>query len=115
MLAIRERTLGPNHPDTLATRNNLAAALYAQEKFAEAEKLHRATLDGAEKVFGPAHPDVFLSCANIAMCLQAQGKKSEALAFARRALAGWRKTLGEDHPRTKRVRLIVQELAAGKE
>ena len=38
VLAIRQRVLGAEHPDTLTTRNNLAAALRAQGKYAEAEE-----------------------------------------------------------------------------
>ena len=38
-LADCERVLGPTHPDTLASRNNLAAAYQAAGRRAEAEDL----------------------------------------------------------------------------
>jgi hypothetical protein len=57
VLAIRERVLGPEHPDTLWSRNNLADALFSQGKHAAAEKEHRAVLAIRERVLGPEHPD----------------------------------------------------------
>ena len=44
VLAIRERLLGPEHPDTLTSRNNLACVLEAQGNHAEAEKEDRRLL-----------------------------------------------------------------------
>jgi hypothetical protein len=38
-LATRERVLGPDHPDTLASRNNLAGAYRAAGRLAEAEAM----------------------------------------------------------------------------
>ncbi len=39
-----ERVLGPDHPDTLNSRNNLAAAYVAAGRAAEAIELHQQTL-----------------------------------------------------------------------
>jgi hypothetical protein len=49
--------LGPEHPDTLMTRNNLAIALNEQGKYAEAETQDRELIKLYEKVLGPEHPD----------------------------------------------------------
>jgi hypothetical protein len=38
VLAVRKRVLGPEHPDTLASASNLAAALSRQMKHAEAQQ-----------------------------------------------------------------------------
>ena len=46
LLADRERVLGPDHPDTLASRNDLAAAYRAAGRAAEAIPLHERTLAG---------------------------------------------------------------------
>ena len=56
-LADMERVLGADHPDTLATRNNLAAAYRAAGRTAEAIPLHERTLADRERVLGPDHPD----------------------------------------------------------
>ena len=45
-LADRERILGPDHPDTLNSRNNLATAYRAAGRTGEADaSLHRAEQD----------------------------------------------------------------------
>ena len=41
VLEVRQRVLGPEHPDTLLSMNNLALAMESQGKAAEAEALHR--------------------------------------------------------------------------
>src|ERR1039458_2340197 len=38
---VRERVLGPEHPDTLSSVNNLATLYESQGRYAEAEPLHR--------------------------------------------------------------------------
>jgi hypothetical protein len=40
-LQLKETVLGKNHPDTLASMNNLATWLHQQGKHAEAEAVHR--------------------------------------------------------------------------
>ena len=57
LLADQERVLGPDHPDTLTSRNNLAAAYRAAGRAAEAIPLHERTLADRERVLGPDHPD----------------------------------------------------------
>ncbi|MCC9000405.1 MAG: tetratricopeptide repeat protein, partial [Candidatus Contendobacter sp.] len=56
-LAIREQALGPDHPGTAASLNNLAVVLNAQGRLADAEALHRRALAIMEKALGPNHPD----------------------------------------------------------
>ena len=59
VLAIQEHVLGPKHPDTLRSRNNLANALQNQGKYSEAEKELRLVLPVEERVLGPEHPLFF--------------------------------------------------------
>ena len=44
VLAARERVLGPEHPSTLSSVNNLAALYDAQGRYGEAEPLFRRAL-----------------------------------------------------------------------
>jgi hypothetical protein len=46
-LADRERILGTDHLDTLATRNNLAAAYQAAGRLDEAEVMRRRPMPGS--------------------------------------------------------------------
>jgi tetratricopeptide repeat protein len=56
------RLLGPDHPDTLTSRNNLAAAYRAAGRYAEAIRLHEQTLADRVWLLGPDHLDT-LQCA----------------------------------------------------
>ena len=63
-LAIREKALGPEHPDVAVSLNNLAVVYRAQAKYAEAEPLHKRALAIREKALGPDHLDVAISLEN---------------------------------------------------
>ena len=73
-LAIREKTLGPDHPDTAASLNNLALLRCLQGNCAEAEPLFRRALAIAEKVLGPDRPETQTIRKNIQMFLENGGK-----------------------------------------
>ena len=51
-LEIAERDLGPEHPDTAGSLNNLASLLESKEDYASAELLYRRALAIAEKTLG---------------------------------------------------------------
>src|SRR3989442_154683 len=102
LIEIRSRVLGPEHPDTLWSRNNLAKALGGQGKYAEAEAEFRAVLKLLDKVLGPEHPDTLQSCYDFAFGLRRQNRLEEANEFAQRAAGSARKVLGPDHPDTKK-------------
>lgn len=55
-LADRERVLGPDHPDTLTSRNNLAGAYESAGDLGRAIPLLEQTLADSERVLGPDHP-----------------------------------------------------------
>ena len=57
-LEIRRRVLGPEHPDTLNSMNNLASEGYIpQGKYAQAETLLSQALEILRRVSGPERPD----------------------------------------------------------
>ncbi len=55
-LAIREKALGPDHPDVATSLNNLAELYRAQNQYAQAEPLYKRSLAIREKAFGVSHP-----------------------------------------------------------
>jgi tetratricopeptide (TPR) repeat protein len=61
-----ERVLGPDHPQTLMSRNNLAAAYELAGRLDEAIPLYEQTLTDAERVLGPDHPQTLMSRNNLA-------------------------------------------------
>ena len=64
-LAIRERALGPDHPDTAQSLNNLAELYHSQGRLNEAEPLLQRALAIAEQALGPAHPHTRTVRANL--------------------------------------------------
>jgi tetratricopeptide (TPR) repeat protein len=92
--------LGPQHPRTATSWNNLASNLDAQGRPREAEPLFRKALTINETVLGPRHPDTGVSDNNLALNLQAQGRVKQAEPLFRRALAVWEEVLGPRHPHT---------------
>jgi hypothetical protein len=54
-LEVRERTLGPAHPDTLTSRHNLAKAYQNSGNYAKAKELNEQVLKARERTLGPEH------------------------------------------------------------
>jgi hypothetical protein len=57
LLADHKRVLGPDHPDTLATRSNVASWAGEAGDVAGARDLLVELLVDQERVLGPGHPD----------------------------------------------------------
>jgi tetratricopeptide (TPR) repeat protein len=97
-LAIREKTLGPDHPDVAQSLNNLASLYDHQGRYADAEPLSKRSLAIREKALGPDHRGVATSLNNLALLYDHQGHYADAESLYKRALAIREKTLGPDHP-----------------
>ena len=97
-LVIREKALGPDHPDVAASLNNLALLYYAQGRYSEAEPLYQRDLAISEKALGPDHPHVAASLNNLAVLYYHQGEYQKAAASFVRIIGIDEKTLGADHP-----------------
>ncbi len=96
----RERVLGPEHPDTAASLNNLGYLLQAQGDLAGARPYYERALAIRERVLGPEHPDTAGSLNNLGYLLQAQGDLAGARPYYERALAIRERVLGPEHPDT---------------
>ena len=116
LLADRERVLGPDHPDTLTSRNNLGEAYLAAGQAAEAIPLLERTLADRERVLGPDHPDTLQSRNNLGEAYRAAGRAAEAIPLLERTVADRERVLGPDHPDTLQSRnnLGVAYRAAGR-
>ena len=95
-LAIREKTLGENHPAVAATLNNLAVLYGKRGKYKDAEPLCKRALEIREKVLGSDHPDVAKQLNNLALLCQNQGKYEEVEKYYQRALSIYESKLGQD-------------------
>jgi tetratricopeptide (TPR) repeat protein len=112
-LAIREKVLGAEHPDTARSLNNLGGLLQSQGDLAGARPHYERALAIREKVLGAEHPDTARSLNNLGGLLQSQGDLAGARPHYDRALAILEAGLGPDHPDTKIVRENLESLDAG--
>ncbi|MBO0237246.1 tetratricopeptide repeat protein, partial [Vibrio parahaemolyticus] len=71
---IREKALGPDHPNVAMSLNSLAGLYDAQGQYALAEPLYKRSLAIREKALGPDHPNVAMSLNNLAGLYGAQGQ-----------------------------------------
>jgi tetratricopeptide (TPR) repeat protein len=101
-LAIREQSLGLEHPDTARSFNNLAYLSQVQRDLPAARQLFELGLAVREKALGPEHPDTADSLNNLAYLLQEQGDYAGAQPLFERALAIREKAFGPEHRDTAR-------------
>ena len=97
---MRQRVLGPEHPDSLAVMHNLANTLHAAGRLSEAEEMFRETLEIQRRIDGPEHSDTLLTMHNLANTLQDEKKVKEAETLYAAAMAGRHRVLGPEHPDT---------------
>ena len=99
-LATREKLLGPDHPDTLGSMNNLALGYQAAGKRDLALPLYEETLKLRKAKLGPDHPDTLNSMGSLAYGYLAAGKLDLALPLFEETLKCCKAKLGPDHPDT---------------
>lgn len=104
VVEVRAGVVGPENPDTLRSRNNLALALLRGGKFAEAEREYREVVALQTKVLGPEDPDTLMSRTGLATALFRQAKFVESEQESRAVLQLSEKVLGPEHPDTLRSR-----------
>jgi len=98
--AIYAKHRGPDHPDTLASMNNLAGTYEALGRQNEALKLREDTLTGRKAKLGPDHPETLKSMQNLANSYHHVGRCADALKLREESLALQKAKLGPDHPDT---------------
>ena len=115
LLDVQRRLLGPEHPDTLTTMNNLARSLGGQGKHPEAEQMLRELLDVRRRVLGLEHPNTLKTMGHLANSRWRQGKRAEAEQMLRELLDMRRRVLGPEHANTLATLRDLTSLALGSE
>ena len=92
-MAIREKSLGLDHPSVATSLHNLAALYHAQGQYAQAEPLFKRALAIHEKSLVADSPLIASSLTGLASLYQAQGQIAPALALSRRASAIYRQRI----------------------
>ena len=95
-----ERTLGPDHPDTLNTLRSLAVAYQSAGRLPEAIALLERARDAQIAKFGPDHPVTLNTLNSLAGAYLEIGKLPEAIALLERVRDARIAQLGPDHPDT---------------
>ncbi len=114
--AIQRRHLGPDHPDTLSTRNNLGMAYREVEKLPEALRVLEQVRDARVKTLGAGHPDTLKTLDNLAGTYAAAGRLAEATALFEQVRDAWVKKVAPNHPDALRTlnNLALAYQAAGR-
>ena len=92
--------LGPDHPDTLASRNNLAGTYRDAGRLDKATPLYEQNLEDSIRGLGTDHPSTLTSRLNLAGAYQAAGRLSEAIPLYEQVFSGRSRVLGPDHRST---------------
>jgi serine/threonine protein kinase/tetratricopeptide (TPR) repeat protein len=99
-LATRRAKLGPDHPDTLTSMNDLALAYQESDQLAKAMPLLEETLAKMKAKLGPDHPDTLTSMNSLAMAYLASGQLAKAVSLFEETLDKRKVKLGAEHPYT---------------
>jgi serine/threonine protein kinase len=99
-LDLRRRTLGPDHPDTLASIQHLVSQLYIQGRYAEGEPLARQVVADLQRVKGPDDPETFSTMHDHALLLFELGSRDESVALMKENIERRTRVLGPEHRRT---------------
>lgn len=108
--------LGPNHPDTLGARGQLAGAYGTAGDPARAILLYEQTLVDLEQLLGPDHPATLTLRSNLAGAYYTAGDLDRALRSYEQIVSDLERVLGTDHVRTlaARTNFAYTSQAAGK-
>ena len=100
VLTAERDLLGPRHPDTLRSANNLAETMRAQGDLVGARTLQDEVHTAHRELLGPRHPDTLTSAGNLALTMQAQGDPVGARTLQDEVHTARRELLGPRHPDT---------------
>lgn len=99
-LEARTMVLGPEHPDTLTSKANLASTYQDQKQYDKAAELEEQVLETRRKILGSEHPATLTSMSNLAVTYSEQGQIGYAEVLQDEVLEERKQQLGETHPDT---------------
>ncbi|GAB3902117.1 tetratricopeptide repeat protein [Kibdelosporangium lantanae] len=110
-----QRLHSPDHPDTLASRNNLAGAYQLAGDLHRAIPLYETTLDDRTRVLGPDDPHILVSRNNLAYAYWSAGDLDRAIPLYETTLTDNERVFGTDHfmTLTSRNNLAIAYQSAG--
>ncbi|MFV8755462.1 tetratricopeptide repeat protein [Nannocystaceae bacterium ST9] len=109
-LELRERLLGPEHPETGHSYANLGNLALLRGDLEAALAWHLRALEVRERGLGPSHPDVGRSHANLGRVYLARGRLDLALEHFDQSYAIFARTVGAEHRVAARVLASIGEV-----
>jgi tetratricopeptide (TPR) repeat protein len=109
-LDLRKRTLGEEHPETLASTELLAGFFTDQGRRSDAERLIRHVWEVRRRILGEEDSLTVNTMENLALLLWDQGRLDDAEPLAQKTLEIRRRILGEEDPATLVARINVASL-----
>ncbi|MEV0032505.1 tetratricopeptide repeat protein [Nocardia sp. NPDC050793] len=94
---VNVRDLGPDHPDTLNSRDILAGVYERAGRLTEAIHHYEQNLTNCDRVLGPAHIGTLLSRDSLAGAYKSEGRIAEAIRLYEQNLTDSERGLGPDH------------------
>ena len=114
-LTIKERVLGPKHPDVAMSLNNLALTLSSGNRREEALGMFNRGIDIIGETLGWQHVDMALQLANRAELLNQLGRYADGRRDAARAVAIYEREVGANNPELQFVLELLGEAELGLE
>jgi serine/threonine protein kinase/tetratricopeptide (TPR) repeat protein len=97
---LRKEHLGPDHPETLASMNNLAWAYQDAGRLQDALPTAKETLERRRATLGPDREETLDSMYKLALIYHESGQAEDALSLYQETLQLSREKFGPDHPLT---------------
>lgn len=96
-LQLRQQVLGPEQPETLASKGALAAVQYQTGRLEQAQILQECVAEASDRLLGGEHPDTLAARTALALTLGARGLAAQAMLIHDEVLAVYVRLLGEQH------------------
>jgi tetratricopeptide (TPR) repeat protein len=114
VLAIRNKILGPDHPNTLTSLSWKAGILQSQGKLQEALILRNEVLESRKRVLGNEHNDTVAAMTHKALILKEMKQFDDALKIFEEIMTISERILSQNHPtfaaRLENKALCLQEM-----
>jgi non-specific serine/threonine protein kinase/serine/threonine-protein kinase len=104
-LASKTPGVGPDHPDVVWVRHNLAMSYFDIRQPAKALALFEQVLEQRKAALGPDHPQTVAAMSELAKKYQGSGQPGKAVPLFEQALEKRKARLGPDQPETLRAML----------
>ena len=78
VLKVREATLGPEHPETLTSMDQIGELYREMDANLVALQLHEKVLEARKRILTPDHPDTLTSMDHVAVMYRKRGYTRES-------------------------------------